>query len=300
MYAKVHIFLKVFKGSLKKLRSEGKDRVTHHAPIPAPDMAKIKNITTDNPKGLQQRVFVDIMLHFARRGNEGLRNLRRDSFSFEVDENGHEYAFVAHEEVEKKRQGVHRDDCPKQAVMYATGDPDCPIQNLKKYLSKLNESCQFFFQRPKKSFSQQCWYDNMVLGVNKLSKMMNDISEEAKLSQIFTNHCLRATAASVLSHSGVEHSVIKTITGHRNISSLQPYIQTTDTGTKHKCSSILSTYSNKHDQPTPHEDTNTPALPSTHNVQSNSFLVNQTQSPYSLFQNANINSGANITININK
>lgn len=61
-------------------------------------MKKIKDISVDNPEGLQHRVFVNVMLHFARRGNEGLRQLKKTSFEIKEDENGKKYAHICHVE----------------------------------------------------------------------------------------------------------------------------------------------------------------------------------------------------------
>ena len=55
---------------------------------------------------------------------------------------------------------------------------------------------------------------------------MKDLSKEANLSKVYTNHCLRATVASALCTAGVEREDIKLVTGHLNAKSLDPYIST--------------------------------------------------------------------------
>ena len=71
----------IFKAQLRSLWVEGNDITKHKPVIEKEDMTKItSNLKTDNPVGLQQRVFIDLMLHFGRRGREGLRELKRESF----------------------------------------------------------------------------------------------------------------------------------------------------------------------------------------------------------------------------
>ena len=45
-------------------------------------------LSTDNPKGLQRKVLINVVLHFARRGQEGLRGLQKSSFAMKTDESG--------------------------------------------------------------------------------------------------------------------------------------------------------------------------------------------------------------------
>ena len=141
----------MFKGYLRQLRQDGEDIVVHHEPIPPEVLKKIRSeLDLNNPKQLQQRVFVEIELHFARRGREGLRNLKKESFVAKIDENQREYFCIGHFEIEKTKQGTCKDKENKQARMYATGAGDnCPVAILKKYLSKLNPKSDFFFPKAK-------------------------------------------------------------------------------------------------------------------------------------------------------
>ena len=74
--AKVDLFVqsnKLFKALMVKLKREGKGSVEHKIPISKEDIAKIfavLDITT--PQGLQDKVFIDIMVYFANRGRENL------------------------------------------------------------------------------------------------------------------------------------------------------------------------------------------------------------------------------------
>ena len=68
----------------------------------------------------------------------------------------------------------------------------------------------------------------MVLGENTLGKKMKDISQQARLSDIFirTNHSIRATAGTVFDRNGFEARHIMPVSGHRSESSLKSYCKT--------------------------------------------------------------------------
>ena len=67
-------------------------------------------------------------------------------------------------------------------------------------MTKLNPLNEWLWQRPKKTVSpfDTVWYENQVLGHNTLGDMMATISRDAKLSRIYTNHCIKVTPPSLL------------------------------------------------------------------------------------------------------
>ena len=73
--------------------------------------------------------------------------------------------------------------------------------------------------------------------------MLKRMSEDAKLSRVYTNHCVRATTTRILATASIQRSDIKIITGHKREASLDPYITGAlgaTTATKRKLSNILS------------------------------------------------------------
>ena len=137
------------------------------------------------------------MLHFCRRGLENLRELTIHDFTVEKLSNGVECMVKARDELTKN----HRlnDENQELSLMKATGKENCPVRAYKLYISKLNTKQTAFFQRPKQSApTSGPWYDNMVLGMKSLQKMMKSISKAAKLSRDYTNHSIRATAITIL------------------------------------------------------------------------------------------------------
>ena len=70
-----------------------------------------------------------------------------------------------------------------------------PVTTFELYLSKLHPGNSNLWQRPKKAenVSEALWYDNLAVGKNTSGNIMQTLSEEAKLSKPYTNHCIRAT-----------------------------------------------------------------------------------------------------------
>ena len=113
--------------------------------------------------------------------------------------------------------------------MYATGTAICPVASFEKYLNKLHPACPALFQHPKTSFTDQdlSWFENRPMGKNHLAEMMPHISKYGGLSQRFTNHCVRATMMTTLSHVGFEARHVMTFCGHKNESSIHSYCSDT-------------------------------------------------------------------------
>ena len=239
----------LLKAQIKVIRLEGRDRTTHKKAIGTGDMDRIfSRLTVSNPSDLQMHVFMDIMIHFGRRGREGLRELRRDSFEIRVDSDGRRYAKLRYNEVEKTRNGIDQnvDEHQKKMFQEEKSSDLCPVKTLELYLSKLNPSCSAFFQRcnPRWGDSGR-WYDNMPVGKSTLGKMMSKISEEAHLSERYTNHCLRATTVTALSHAGIAPKDICSVTGHRSEVSLKHYCEEPTDEQKADMSKKLHSYMKK-------------------------------------------------------
>ena len=83
----------------------------------------------------------------------------------------------------------------------------------------------------------------MVVGERSLGDKMKQISKQANLSKMYTNHSIRATAVTILDksgQSGFEARHIMAVSGHKDESSLRSYC-TTDFSTKREMSASLST-----------------------------------------------------------
>ncbi|VDI81852.1 Hypothetical predicted protein [Mytilus galloprovincialis] len=69
--------------------------------------------------------------------------------------------------------------------------------------------------------------------------MMSRISDEAGLSIRYTNHCLRATVATGFKRAGVDDRAIMSVTGHKNVKSLDSYIEGPTDKQRRKLSNTL-------------------------------------------------------------
>ena len=194
------------------LKRPGKENVKHKLAIENEDLAKLKAsqaIAVTNPLSLLRNVWFHVVLFFCRRGRVGQRELKRSSFAYEADASGRRFVTMAHDEVTKNHPGGVSDvpSNEKLARMYETSVGNDGYNAMQLYISKLNPKSDAFFQYPKKqwNYDNDVWYDARPIGVNKLDNMTKSISEAAKLSKMYTNHSVRATAIILWSNAGIQN-----------------------------------------------------------------------------------------------
>jgi hypothetical protein len=111
------------------------------------------------------------------------------------------------------------------------------------YTAKLHPDLDTFLQRPSKNYiGRNTWYDRAPLGQHTIANMMRNISESAGSSQIYTNHSIKASTATVLKKAGVPSQDIMTVTGHKNIASLSSYAKGPNSDDRANMCKILSSY----------------------------------------------------------
>lgn len=127
-------------------------------------------------------------------GWQNLCQLKKADFVIKIDTKERRFVVKTTDELIKN----HRENDAAEAggIMMANEGHLCPVAFFDKFIWHLNPLNEFRFQRPKKRnvLQDETWYDNMVLGEHKLGKKMKDISRDASLSEIYTNHSTRATA----------------------------------------------------------------------------------------------------------
>ena len=106
-----------------------------------------------------------------------------------------------------------------------------PVASYENYIRRLHPSNDRLWQKPLDSFpvDRDVWYCNMPIGEKKLSVFMSELSKKCNLSQIYTNHSIWATGATVLAKNMYGSAQIMAVTGHRSVQSLTTY-QRVDTG----------------------------------------------------------------------
>ena len=258
----------VFDGSLKRSKRGGKDVSVGHPEISEEDLITLFEsdvLTTKDPTALQRLIFFQVQYLFCRRGREGLRQLKKDSFAIRVDASGREFISPTANEHEKNHPGTLSSSSYQQMRqrVYATGEEQCPVRAFKLYLSKLHPLCPWFYQQPKRNIDPSkatLWYNNVPLGHNTIGNMMRDISAAAKLSQTYTNHSIRATAIRVLNNAGTSDRIICSLSGHRNVNSIMSYCRDASEQQKREMSNALSSSCHRH--PAPHTVSAPPSSPS--------------------------------------
>ena len=164
----------------------------------------------DNPVSLQHKVYVEVALHFCRRGREGLREHTKNSFCEKVDSDGRTYINLSFNELEKNHQGLGKGDETEEPRMYEQGGENCPLKSFRTYLSKLHGGCEAFFPKAKCELSRKC-----------------------------TNHCLRVTAISVLRRNGIDDSDIRSVSRHKTTDGIRPYCTGPPDKQRYRMSSML-------------------------------------------------------------
>ena len=235
-----------FKAALVQLKDMGKGDTVPHTDIDENDMDTLfsSGVLNDNtPYALQHKVWFELMIYICRRGRENLRKLTKDHFAVNTDSKGRKYVYQSRDEMTKKVREDSTSSRVDKGRMYATGTVGCPVASYEKYVSKLNDNCEAFFQTPKgktPTDDETPWYKNSPVGTNQLGKFMSIISKEAKLSKVYTNHCLRSTCISILDSSGFANRDICRVSGHQNEASINSYVRRVSDNKKQCMSNAIS------------------------------------------------------------
>lgn len=251
---------KSFKAMLVKLKDAGLGYVQHKPVISKPDFAKIqaaKSLDVTTPRGLQNKVFIDIMLFLCGRGQENLREMKASDFTVTTDEDG--LRSVTRRDMLTKNNREGADEKTGGMMCEVPGDARCPVKSLLEYTSRLNPKCPAFWQKPKEKAPEdptEPWYCNMPVGINTLNKKIKEISKEAGCSKIYTNHCLRATCVTVLDQAGFQNRDIMSVSGHHSEQSIKHYSRTSNEK-KRQMSAIIARKAIEHDKPGPGPSTST-------------------------------------------
>ncbi|XP_033759203.1 uncharacterized protein LOC117341461 [Pecten maximus] len=232
-----------FKGMSKELKRQGLAAVNHHPPVSDGDLKNLYHYllqgNLEDAQLLQYKVFIDLMLHFGRRGRENLATLTRQDFAVGRDDEGALYVYKTTDELTKN----HQDDSQKSSDgrMYEVKESmECPVRSFVKYIRRLNPNCSRLFQKARKDPKDRIFYDNIPLGHNRIGSFMTEISKAASLSVVYTNHSLRATTVHVLDSAHIPSRHIMTVTGHKSESSLKTYSGKTDNATKRLMSETIN------------------------------------------------------------
>lgn len=213
---------KTYKAMLVKLKQSGKVPVKYKNPVSKEDMGKIlDSLDITTPEGLQNKVFIDIMMYIPNCGRGSLRSMSISDFDVKVDEQNQRY--IVHRDTMTKSR--NKDENCSGHMYEIPGSSRCPVASFLALKEVLNPGEQCMWQRPKPKtpvgLTGSPWYINAPLGINTLGDKMRKISEEAGCSQKYTNYSLRATNCTVLKEACIPSRQIRpmSVTGHHSGSS---------------------------------------------------------------------------------
>ena len=237
-------------GLLKEQTRLGLSRQTLHKNIIEEEdlcqISKYMSRASESALILRQSVWMNLAIHFVSRGLEFHHQLKINSFDFQFDEFGKEYATINHETQQKNFQGgLSKDEAPVDRRMYATGDKNCPVQALKLLISKTHKDATSLFNNCFREAltcpnTVSVWYDTKGLAKRTFSNFMADICKSSKLSKSYTPHCLGATAIQAMNDRGFSSRHIMFMSGHRCEASLKSYSRNPSAQQKKALSSTLS------------------------------------------------------------
>ena len=84
------------------------------------------------------------------------------------------------------------------------------------------------------------WFDDMAVGRDPLNNVMKQLSLRAELSQVYTNHSIRATAITTLVENNVEACHIQAVSGHKCESTIHTYSKKCSSKKKREMFDILA------------------------------------------------------------
>ena len=118
------------------------------------------------------------------------------------------------------------------AFRYEENTELCPVLLFKKYCSLCPSEAvaehKPFYLTPRQKVNAVVWFTTVPVGVNTLGGAVKRVCLKADVKGNYTNHSLRATAATRLYHQGVDEQQIQEVTGHRSLEALRLYKRTHD------------------------------------------------------------------------
>ncbi len=170
----------------------------------------------DNPRKLFVTTFYLIGLNFALRAVKEHHELAVDNFQFETVNGVRCLRFT--ENLSKTNQGGIRDIKKKRKSVLAYPNeiqPErCICKIYEKFISVRPPNKTELYLKPLEDSTKPIWYSLQNIGVNKLRNVVKDLCKSANFTGFFTNHSLRASAATRLFNCGVEEQLVCNITGH--------------------------------------------------------------------------------------
>ena len=183
-----------------------------------------------SPQVLLDTIVYMVGLYFALRSGNEHRRLRHNPSQLQVIEPPDGRAYIIYrEDISKTNQGGlnSRRKKPKEVVHYAnTTNPErCFIRLFKVYNSRCpsDRPDNALYLKPLSTPKGHIWYSKVPLGHNLLQNIIPRLMKSANYTGYYTNHSLRASAATRLFTSGVDEQAIMSVTGHSSTDGVRAY-----------------------------------------------------------------------------
>lgn len=221
---------------------KGCSSTTGYQPIEKEDLAKLDTyFDRSTPSRLQQEVFFNIVFHNGFRGREWIRNLKKGDIHVSTGPDALKYVEIVKPEQEKNVKSSDSRNLRQIAMFEIENKSKCPVAAIELYLRKLPESGEVLFPKPKSKWNDLEYYcEREVLGKNTLNDFMKTISREARLSKVYTNHCIRVSLVTWLKENDVPNDQIKAVTNQKSDASIERYNKRMNTAQKRKISEKIT------------------------------------------------------------
>ena len=205
---------------------------------------------TKDPSQLLRTAWFYLTLYFGKRGRENQRKLTKEMLVLQTTPQGRRYYELRRDALisTKNHQGGLNDPTDESdgKMFEVINSSRCPVKTIENFLKHLNSKPDCLFQRPRELSAkfnpekESIWYCNSPVGESALANMMKTMCTAAGITPHLTNHCVRATAVTVLSDRNVEARHIKAVTGHKSDSAIESYNARASFPQKENMSNILS------------------------------------------------------------
>ena len=171
---------------------------------------------------MQRAVFYYCGKVFCLRGGEEQRGLKLSQLQRSTEGDGC-YRYV--ENGSKNTSGTDTTIGNKIAPVYALPAEKstcCLVYLLDTYIAKFHPKPKrefFFYIRPVSKHPTSPaspWYENSLVGKEKLRTFLSAMCKEAGICEQKTNHSLRATGTTAMFNASVPEKMIREVTGHRS------------------------------------------------------------------------------------
>ena len=218
----------VLDGVLKQNKKSGlEEGVEHKRALSAEDWDLVQEYfkkvsTSSDPVSICRYVWFVVSLHFCLRGREIQSQVNKCDLVFGKDENDCDIVTLSKDFMSKNHQVGLKGSAFSSAGCITDSEQ---VATVRRYLDHLHPSYHRLFQRARIASQPEdaTWFMNMPLSHKLLGKMMSQISADAKLSAVYTDHCVRATSITRMKSAHFEDRKICSVSGHKNATSLQAY-----------------------------------------------------------------------------